>query len=66
MTLYFRLNKQIVPETLLKDIQKELSEQKAGPDDVLVIEVQKSTHVVEQITREQVRKYLSNDRKKEM
>jgi hypothetical protein len=66
MTLYFRLNKQIVPETLLKNIQKELSEHKAGPDDVLVIEVKKTSQVVEKITREQVRKYLSNDRKKEV
>ena len=66
MALYFRLNKQIVPETHLKKVQKELSGHKAGPDDILVIEVKKITHVVEDITKEQVRKYLSNDRKKEV
>ena len=55
-----------MPETLLKKVQKELSEHKAGPDDILVIEVKKITHVVEEITKEQVRKYLSNDRKKEV
>jgi hypothetical protein len=66
MALYFRLNKQIVPETLLKKVQKELSEHNAGPDDVLVIEVKKTTQLLENITKEQVRKYLSNDRKKEV
>ena len=50
----------------LKKVQKELSGHKAGPDDILVIEVKKITHVVEDITKEQVRKYLSNDRKKEV
>lgn len=66
MTIYHRMNKQIVPEKLLKDIHDELSKSKAGPDHILVIEVKEATHVVEEITMEQVQRYLSNDRKKEV
>ena len=60
MTLYIRLNKEIDPHKLLRDIKKEIQNERKDDGDVLAIEVKHVTEVVEKITMEQVQKYLSN------
>ena len=59
MSLYVRLNKNIDPNKLLKDINKEIKKEAKDEGDILVIEVIKTTEVIEKITREQVTKHLS-------
>jgi hypothetical protein len=59
MSLYVRLNKNIDPNKLLKDINKEIKKEAKDEGDILVIEVRKTTEVIEKITREQVTKHLS-------
>tara|TARA_B100000902_G_scaffold334911_1_gene334321 strand:+ start:3904 stop:4089 length:186 start_codon:yes stop_codon:yes gene_type:complete len=59
MTLYFRLNKPIIPQKMLEDISNEIKSKEPGPDDVLVIEIKKCVKVVEDITREEIKKLAS-------
>jgi len=59
MSLYVRLNKNIDPNKLLKDINKEIKKEAKDEGDILVIEVRKTTEVIEKIKREQVTKHLS-------
>ena len=60
MSLYVRLNKEIDPNKLLKDIKEEINNNRKDDGDVLVVEVKQVTKVVEKITREQVQKHLYN------
>ena len=59
MTLYFRLNKPIIPQKILEDISNEIKSKETGPDDVLVIDIKKCVEIVEDITREEVKKIAS-------
>jgi len=59
MSLYVRLNKDIDPNKLLKDIKEEINNNRKDDGDLLVVEVKQVTEVVEEITREQVQKHLS-------
>ena len=60
MSLYIRLNKAIDPKELLNKIKKEIGQNRKDDGDILAIEVKHVTEVVEKITMEQVKNYLSN------
>ena len=60
MSLYIRLNEAIDPKVLLNKIKKEIDQNRKDDGDILAIEVKHVTEVVEKITMEQVKNYLSN------
>ena len=60
MTLYIKLDQSINPNKLLRDIHQEIARERKDDGDILTIEVKHVTEAVEEITREQVKRYLEN------
>ena len=61
MSLYFRLNKDINPQELLKKLQDEINNHRQSnnlEDSILCIEIKNTSHVIENIVRQNVSSYL--------
>jgi hypothetical protein len=61
VSLYFRLNKDINPQELLKKLQDEINNHRQSnslEDSILCIEIKNTSHVVENLVRQKVSAYL--------
>jgi hypothetical protein len=69
MSIYIRLNKELNPTTLVKQVAKEISRYRGGKleDSFLCIEVKTPQHTVEGIVRKELDKIgAQNDRENKM
>ena len=61
VSLYFRLNKDINPQELLKKLQDEINNHRQSnslEDSILCIEIKNTSHVIENLVRQKVSAYL--------
>jgi len=61
VSIYFRLNKDINPQELLKKLQDEINNHRQGnslEDSILCIEIKNTSHVIENLVRPKVSAYL--------
>jgi hypothetical protein len=61
VSIYFRLNKDINPQELLKKLQEEINNHRQNnrlEDSILCVEIKNTSHIIENLVRPKVSAYL--------